>query len=297
MHPILHFYLIFGGILLYFGVINNAFVIIYFGFVRKVKKTYELAILILGIADFLTATSNIMVGWINTVPPRGWKFDKIMCKYVIDLLFSMNTFASYALVILFYVRYRCIADSFGKQLSKMKIIIASFVFFALSLLSGVFFLMSKVYKKGKCYNDNNDIFGGTWRNYFIYYIMVVPFARFVLPISLMFYCIYQTKKYLDKASSRMQNEVIDKRNRRILKTTIWLTVIFLVSTGAYNMYILVRCVDILTGMKINFDRYVTYSIMPSYFLNSSVNVIIYAGYMPDFRKFCYKIFSCLKQKK
>ena len=290
------FYLVTGGIVLSFGIVGNSAVIFYFGYIRKCEKKYELAILILGIADLIASISNVIVDWVKVVPPYGWKFDGIMCKYITEIGFSTNTFACYALVLLFYVRYCCIIDLTQNNLTKTKIIFASVIIFTLSISSGIVFILSRVYEDGWCYNGDNTIFGGTWKNYYICIIMIYPIGRFLIPLILMICFYWGTKRCLQRSAATIANEVANQRNKRVLRTIMWLIIVFVVSVGLYEMYVFVRCVDYLTTKKIEWDENFSYSLMPSYYLNSAMNVIVYAGYMPGFRKFYSKILTCCKRK-
>ena len=86
-----YLYLILGGSVLSFGVFGNLIVIFYFGILKRCKKNYEFLILLLGIADFLTAVGHLLVDWQSSIPPIDkWKLGEITCKYMTDIFLAFN---------------------------------------------------------------------------------------------------------------------------------------------------------------------------------------------------------------
>ena len=95
------FYLIFGGALLVFGIFGNLIVIFYFGIIKKSKKKYELLILLLGIADFLAALANFLFEWLYMLWSQ-WEFDEFTCKYLANIVGSINITSCWILAGMFY---------------------------------------------------------------------------------------------------------------------------------------------------------------------------------------------------
>lgn len=296
MQPVKLIYLVIGGSFLYFGVMGNTVVIIYFGLVRKCRQKYDLLLLILGVADLLASLSNIMVDWVDFLPPFGWKFDGIMCKYILDIGFSTNTFACYVLVLLFYVRYRCIANPINHGITKPRIIIASLVIFIVSILCCIPFMLTKVYKNGICYNEKTAIFGSEdLRNYYVYYLIIHPVGRFFLPLIMMGYCCIQTGICLNSSDNMIISDAVKTRNKRVFRTIVCLVLIFFVSVGTFEVYWFILCINIIHSRQVHRDS-IWIGFLASYYLNSSFNVLVYAGYMPHFRRFCYTLLTCCKHK-
>lgn len=151
-------YFIVGGIFAVTGVCGNLVVIIYFGFYKRCQKNYDLLIFILGIADFLSSISNLLLELINRIPPTNFMMNEIICVYIYPIGLSINTSASYILVAMFYVRYRCIASPMTNKITKLKITAACVVMLVASILAHLPIMITSTYQHGICTKDIAKIF-------------------------------------------------------------------------------------------------------------------------------------------
>ena len=291
-YPIYDLYVISVGSFLSFGLVGNSIVIIYFGFVRKCKKNYELLIMILGISDFLASLGNFVFTWsIIVKPSHKWKLGGIMCNHPRQILLSTNESTSYILAMMFYVRYRCIADPLSNKITKLKIIVVSLIIFGIAILLRVPTMFRK-FDGFACFTNIKEVFGSR-SNAIFYAIMRHCVLRFFVPFIAMICWCYQTKKSLQKAAVTLNNEMINARNKRVLKTTIALLAVFGVSVGIAEFSRFCYLIKIARNEVSVNDVKIFSNIFILFFINSSVNVIVYAGFMPEFRKFCYKVINLL----
>lgn len=297
MDPDVLMYLILGGIILCFGVFGNGIVIFYFGFIRKCNNTNELLMFLLGITDFVASISNLMYDWSYKINPFGWKYDLFNCKYIQNFTFSFNKSSCYVLALMFYVRYRCVSDllSSKRQITKKKIVVTWLVLLLISFAIRVPSMLGKKFNGVHCKTDYTVVFGNK-SNYLIYRLVMYPIARLLLPLVCMVYCYCRTKRYLKLSGAALNNDSVNKRNKRILRTILFLAVLFVISVAPIEIYLFIIKLSELTHLNIELNPFISSFFSAFYYLNSSINVVIYAGLIGNFRRFCYKLICCCEKR-
>lgn len=279
-------YYIPAGFFLIFGVFGNVLVILHFAFIKKCKKNFQLLIVILAFADFFATLSHLLGEWLTflledvdiELPHKKWH------SYPTQIAFSTLTASSYILVQLSYERYRAVAHPFNRSFTKMKIILTSFAIFIVCILCSIPFMIS-----------GHKIIDTVTKSFV--YIGVINFGgRFLLPMILMTLFYFLTKRCLRRSANAIQNGVIKKRNDRVLRTIMWLILAFAFSMGIYESLFFLQNADSLIRKQFKVDKwenmYASNLILATRYLNNAINVVVYAGLMPDFRKFCLKLFTC-----
>lgn len=272
---------IIGAIILSVGIIGNSIVIYFFGCVKKCKKNYELLIMILGVVDFLTCLSNFSFEWYQeTISWPKIISDNVLYKVFGKLAMSVNLAACYVLLLMFYVRYQNIVDPVGNKMTKLKIVVVSLFIFSVCVAVYV--------------PIGLDEGLGPFPHLVWYTLTIFVFCRVIIPVTLMTYCYYSTMVYLQRSAVTLNNEMVNKRNKRVLRTILWLMILFVASVGIlgiWELYYFLKRSYFICSFTDTFSHYVISVLL---YMNSALNVFIYAGYMADFRKFCNGVLICFK---
>lgn len=281
-----------GGTILCFGISGNVVVILYFGVIRRCKKNYDLLIFILGITDFLSCVTNFLYRWPMFHPVIRKKVTSEVFCYSSFIRPLTNKSSCYVLALVFYVRYRTLSRPLTNQITKGKILIAIVMLIMLALAACVPFVLTRKYNGYDCYQDM-ALFGPI-KNFTILKILICTIGRFLIPLFIMIYCVYHSRQHLQKSNFTWKNNVvITKRNDRALRTLVWLIIIFIVSVGSYECVFLYFVPDLIQDRPFSRnEKFVRVVLDVLFYLNSSINVIIYAGYGAKFRAFCYRLFQC-----
>lgn len=290
-------HLICGGIILSIGVAGNCLVVFYFGFIRKCQRRYELLLFLLGVFDCFASLSNFRYTWSMLLNPTlKIKLVHIGCKYTSQISWSMNEAACYMLAAMFYVRYRSIVKPLESQkITKTKIVILALIIFVCAILCRVPFIVNT--DEETCFTNKNSIFDRM--DHLVYELSILSLCRFLFPLFITLYCCCRLRCCLQRSAVALNNKTVNKRNKRVLRAFLWLTLVFVLSIGVTECLRFFKNVKLLTNTnKLSAtDINAYYILMPLFYLNSSINVVVYAGYMPKFRKFCYKFVTCFQLHK
>lgn len=267
-------YVIFGGFLLIDAVIGNIVVVAYFLFKRKCKRDYELLIVFIAIADLISSISNLVFEWSSyTFPPSTAHWCRTVCKYIKTIGDSADTFATYILVMMFCIRYRCM----NNRIKKLKIAILSLAIYAVAYTvhAFVFYLNTN---RGYCSVPTKEV------TYINSIVVLGWFVRYLCPMACMIYFIYYIYKNTTLRTTTSTTEEIE-RDKRILKTLFWLAITFIVSVGPHEISNFFQNQSGGDSNNVSLVYFLSF-IHSLQYLQNAIKVIIYLLYVKKFRLFC-----------
>lgn len=295
----IYVYIVLGGIFMAVSFLGNALIITYFGFVTEQKNGYQFYILTLAVVETLSSISVMIFDFPNRINPEVWYFGKTSCIYGWPFGVSLATSSVHILVLMSYDRYQRITNPMKYSTSNRKIIITVLAIVFLNCLILVPLFTNMEYKDNRCYFYHVDRIFKEALTFRIYPLIAVCFLRFILPLVLMCYFYNRIKKDMEKRAMNLSSKAIKYRNKCILKTIFWLTLVFTISVGSYQSFMLLEAVLAITSNPwMNTDSYLTtyFCLYGFMYVNYAANCFIYAGTIPSFQRFLRKHFLCKRLK-
>ncbi|XP_065659835.1 melanin-concentrating hormone receptor 1 [Hydra vulgaris] len=142
------------GLVCFFGVVGNAFVVYVFGFKRKYKLKFDWLILCLGIVDFFSSLLNPpLFIYLTFNKYQYWHFGELGCKIIPALGPIMSSISSGILLIIAIDRYLAIVSNLkGSSIQCGTIKVALMIDILLSICVYLHYIIGLKFERNK-YND------------------------------------------------------------------------------------------------------------------------------------------------
>lgn len=269
----------FVSLIFLIGVIGNGLVIAYFlwknkGSMRKMSS-YHFLITILAAVDLLTCITGM-----------GFYFHVVFVSFASTL----RSFSIWMLVIISYDRFRSIVYPFKSKWTKKRFLaIISIIFLAFLIFDLAYGTEELLQFISTSYEKFNT-------RIFIKFLLI----EIISPILLMygFYRKISTKIQTDmlKSITQVNSNIHLNRKAKALRVLRLLIAVFIVFIVPGRIYMMVLMVLLPHGNISTSTTLIWYQLgmitMFSSFLNNTVNVLVYAYIMKDFRRFLINIFTC-----
>lgn len=274
-------YVIVAGIIILIGLIGNFLVVLYFLVKDKHRTAYKTFLMILGIVDFI-ACLGFLSQWLDRATKMS-TFGLLACT-LMPLRVICVCISSSLLLGMSFERYYGITKPFSPKKVEVKhvyiyLFIAIIFWFAYCTPS---FLEAK-FQNGNC----RYIYTYISRDVMNSILIGREVLKFAVVVMIMIYFYFHIKKALRCQQQNFSNPAIAKRNESALRTLKVLIILFIICIGVASVESIAYFVISLTRSS-GFGAWsyaYTNIVYCFFYLNSSVNCLIYTRYIDEFRRF------------
>lgn len=291
-----------SGIILLAGMLGNSLVIVYYGVRRKQRKPYTTLIFLLAVVDLCISFFGLLLNWTQWAFMQ-WFFGSFACRYLFPIDWVLNCMACWLLVGMAFERYLGILYPLQSNFKRIKpTTCISVVCLASCVFCIPYFLMYSVQQ----FDDNDAVencwvtqitFSPTW---IMVYIAFFMFLKTILPLCAMGYFYARIKRSLERGRKELATcRSLSKRHKEVLRTLKLLVVSYAVFVSPQDvcltMHLLVVHYYPALYMRLVREPWalnVLIVMNTLCFVNSTVNCLIYAGYIQEFRRFLATLVCC-----
>eukprot|EP00111_Clytia_hemisphaerica_P004847 TCONS_00013932-protein len=281
----------------YIGIIGNIVIMIYFVCVSRKNifkmSAYHFLLVLLAFEDF-----NMCLWLLLSKYQYNWSMTVLYCRFGSAILEVSSLAAIWALVLLFYERYKGIVYPFKRKLNKKK-------YFGLTLLYTILSWMLYIpeYFEVKVDKFERCVLKKSYTK-IEFHCLLIYYRLFdtILPTALMFYFQRKISNYVKRISmtirttdnSRNHQNSRQNRNNIALKTLTHLLgfYTFLIVPWKILYNVALYLIYFEEELVIKHNLQILQSATCVFALNNIINVFVYLYLIKDFRKFLVSIVNC-----
>ncbi|XP_066916495.1 bombesin receptor subtype-3-like [Clytia hemisphaerica] len=280
--------------ILFIGASMNLVSFVYFGFHgKRFKSVYPYYIAHLSFADFLCCLLLPIFNISSLVNHGEWVLGRGTCLYLMPFGKISGLISAWILCGLTFERYQAASKLF-RDSPKIRVHLFCACAWLLSVLFTIIYYYNMRFQDGVCYHADNKTFA---------YISITKISLQIIVPTVILLILYIRLQTILKERRRFRsnhvsvNTTSTSENRSCEKVILYSMILYLICVLPTFIMLLKFDINSLLGHpRFDFNEDLVKWIYLLCYTNSAINVFIYAGRFPDFKRFLVKhLFCCVTE--